>query len=521
MARFSTVTPDSFSYLCPSVAGWSIAWTNRRRSKLAHAVVAAVEPLEGRVLLSTVVVNSTSDTATGSGIVTLRDAIATADSSTSPTTITFDSTVFATAQTIVLDGTQLELSNTAEPTTITGPSAGVTISGNNASRIFYVDEDVTAAMSGLTFANGAAVTPGFPADRGGAIENYTGTLTITNSLFVNNTALSYGGAINEDGGSITLIDDTLTGNMVTGPAANPTGPGGGGAISVAGTVTLEGDTIADNTAPLGGGIVQFSDSGASFSLANTIVADNTETQAGAGDAYAPYEAFVSLGNNLIGNTAGSSGWTSSDLTGTSASPLAANLASLADNAGSTQTLVPLNSSPAIGDGSVALIPNGITTDQRGLPRVVNGKVDIGAVERQAGSVGTFTVDPPSEAQGVAVTLTASDISLPSGAAVAVVKFFRLKPAGGKRLLGTGTSDGSGDWSLTAGTHRLQPGVHTYFARVIDTYGDRFNTNTTNTVTAVGSPTFSTTPIPADAISDAPLWPSILGTQTDGDAGLLD
>jgi hypothetical protein len=353
-------------------------------------MVAAVEPLEGRVLLSSVVVNSTSDTATGSGIVTLRDAIATADSSTSPTTITFDPAVFAAPQTIVLDGTQLELSNTTESTTITGPAAGVTVSGNNASRIFFVDRGVTAAMSGLTFANGAAVTPGFPADRGGAIENYTGNLTITNSLFVNNTALSYGGAINEDGGSVTLINDTLTENTVTGTA--PDGPGCGGAISVEGAVVLNGDTITDNTAQNGGGICSNIASGDTFSVANTIIAGNIETVAGAGDATGVADetgAFTSLGNNLIGNTTESSGWISSDLTGNGASPLAADLGSLANNGGPTETMLPLTGSPAIGAGSVALIASGVTTDQRGLPRTVNSAVDIGAVETQSAPFATL------------------------------------------------------------------------------------------------------------------------------------
>ena len=43
---------------------------------------------------------------------------------------------------------------------------------------------------------------------------------------------------------------------------------------------------------------------------------------------------------------------------------------------------PLPGSPVIAAGSTVLIPNGVTTDQRGEPRTVNGKVDIGAVESQ-------------------------------------------------------------------------------------------------------------------------------------------
>ena len=40
----------------------------------------------------------------------------------------------------------------------------------------------------------------------------------------------------------------------------------------------------------------------------------------------------------------------------------------------------LPGSPAIDAGNNALIPAGVTTDQRGLPRIVNGTVDIGAFE---------------------------------------------------------------------------------------------------------------------------------------------
>ena len=104
------------------------------------------------MLLTSVVVNSIADTtnAPGTGIFSLRDAVALANSSSTPTTITFDPTVFASAKTITLNGTALELSNTAEPTTITGPAAGVTISGVLQWTAFNIDAKVTATLTGLT-----------------------------------------------------------------------------------------------------------------------------------------------------------------------------------------------------------------------------------------------------------------------------------------------------------------------------------------------------------------------------------
>ena len=68
------------------------------------------------------VVNTTSDgTGSPSGDLSLRQAINLANVLDVAETITFDSTVFATAQTITLTQGQLELSDTGGTQTITGP----------------------------------------------------------------------------------------------------------------------------------------------------------------------------------------------------------------------------------------------------------------------------------------------------------------------------------------------------------------------------------------------------------------
>ena len=99
-----------------------------------------------------------------------------------------------------------------------------------------------------------------------------------------------------------------------------------------------------------------------------------------------FGAITSLGHNLIGQTNGSTGWTAADKTGTTAHRLSAKLSSLDFHGGSTQTMYPLPGSPAIAGGSTSLIPAGTTTDQRGFPRVVGGKVDIGSVQLNAAAV---------------------------------------------------------------------------------------------------------------------------------------
>ena len=118
--------------------------------------------LEDRKLLSTYTVNSTGDSGIGSGLVgDLRYCITHANSAGGNETITFDKTVFKTPQTITLGGTQLELSDTTGTETIVGPAAGVTVNGNNASRVFQIDPNVTASISGLTITGGKAGSAGY------------------------------------------------------------------------------------------------------------------------------------------------------------------------------------------------------------------------------------------------------------------------------------------------------------------------------------------------------------------------
>ena len=95
-------------------------------------------------------------------------------------TITFDPTVFAQQQTITLTQGQLELSDTDGTQTITGPAAGVTVSGGGISGVFQVDSGVTATVAGLTIADGLLHT-------GAGIDNL-GTLTVINSTLSGNVA---------------------------------------------------------------------------------------------------------------------------------------------------------------------------------------------------------------------------------------------------------------------------------------------------------------------------------------------
>ena len=121
--------------------------------------------------------------------------------------------------------------------------------------------------------------------------------------------------------------------------------------------------------------------------------------------------MTSAGHNLVAETDGSSGWVSSDLTGTAAHPLNALLAALGNYGGPTQTIALLPGSPAIGTG---IAVSGVTTDQRGVTRPSTG-VDIGAFQSQgftltpvSGSTPQSAVIGTAFANPLGVTVTAKD-----------------------------------------------------------------------------------------------------------------
>jgi len=530
--------------------------THRSSRNQRVRLAAAIEPLERRLLLTSVVVNTTADStdAPGSSVVSLRDAITVANNSTTATTITFSPTVFATAKTISLLDYELELS-TKQPVTITGPAAGVTVNGNGEVLDFLIDKGVTATMSGLTIAGGNGYADGAPNVNGGAIENNgtltlkgvsvtasgldgelvgggidnTGTLTITNSTVANNSGDAGGvggaggGITNESGATLSLTNVTVSGNTgsavggiynlgtatLTGVTVSGNsgigffypeggGSGDGGGIANYGKITLTNCTISGNSnygsgAGIGNfGALTLADStissndgnglhiapaSSSTVVANTIIAGNLVNSGGDVDG-----AVQSAGYNLIGDTTGSTGWKSTDLTGTAAHPLNAMLSPLGPFGGPTQTQVPLPGSLAIGAGSVALIAAGVTTDQRGFARVVNGKVDIGSVELQAASA--IAITTPNYQQlvlaGVPTSILLGSFTDPAGKgpySVVVIwgdgsadSSFSVSAAGSLGSLThtfttnrsfAGTiivSDGSGDVSSPGGLHVASAGI---------------------------------------------------------------
>jgi hypothetical protein len=433
-----------------------------------------LEVLEDRCVPSTFIVNNTSDSFVHSKPAqgTLRWAVDQANSTSGANTIAFAKSVFATPQTITLSKGELSLTNTTGMETILGPAAGVTVNAGGQGPVFGVSGLVASSISGLTISRSNAYagvsnfgtltltnctishnfTAGYSAIGGGLINR--GTATLINCTVSDNTAEGvYGaagaGVYNFDIGTLTLTNCTISGNY----AASDQGGASGGGLSNGGTAILTNCTISGN---IGGGLAN----GGTATLANTIIAAN--------DGLDVSGAVTSKGNNLIGETDGSSGWVSSDLTGTNAQPLNALLAPLGDYGGRTQTMSLLPGSPAIDAGINTLIPPGVTTDQRGRPRIINRHVDIGAFESSGFTISVTSGSGQSTGVNTAfpaplvVTVTANNPIEPLS--FGLITF--IPPARGASATLTGspaTLSGSGMASITASANG-SAGSYTVSAR---------------------------------------------------------
>lgn len=316
-----------------------------------------------------------------------------------------------------------------------------TVSGNRASTLSYYQAEGGGICNqgGLATIDGCTITANATTSVGGGMFN-TGILTVSGSTLSHNSAADYGGALYTDylatldnctvsgnvanlgggvfdgGGTTTLNGTTLSGNSARlyggaiysyfydpdidplflnncTVAGNQAKDFGGGLFIFNVDVTLNNTTVSGNsTIGVGGGIYN---DGGTLTLNNSIVAANLAV------GIVPQQVFAYLGgdsrdaddifgyvspdslNNLIGDGTGMSGISNlinGNQVGSRWSPINPLLAPLGDYGGLTQTMALLPGSPAIDAGENSAIPAGMTTDQRGRPRIVNHTVDIGAFE---------------------------------------------------------------------------------------------------------------------------------------------
>ena len=377
---------------------------------------------------ATFVVTKTADTNDGvcDADCSLREAVTAANTSPEADIINFSS-LFDTAQTITLSGTDIIINNSGGLVINGAGTDKLTVSGNNVSRVFTNNTGAVTTISGMRVTGGTAVST-VQTGRGGGVYNNAGTLTLTNMLLSGNTAAN-GGALNNAGTATFNIfncvisnnsatgaggamqnfsgntmnirnssihnntsNSTLTGggafqangivNIVNTTFANNNAVGGsGGAIYYNGTgLVINNSTIAGNTSPTNGGGIHKSTSTLNAFIRNSIIALNN----GVSTSPDLTGVFNSEGNNIIGNVGTSTAWIASDLQNVNP-----DLGAFGDNGGFGNSFLPNASSPAINAGNNCVRdlscatnnpPVALTADQRGVSRVANGNVDIGAIE---------------------------------------------------------------------------------------------------------------------------------------------
>jgi predicted outer membrane repeat protein len=186
----------------------------------------------------------------------------------------------------------------AADTTIDGSAQDVTISGNNAVRVFTLNSEVRFNLNALTIANGAVGDY----EAGGGISMRNGTLIVSNSTFAGNSAYE-GGGIYKAGGAATLTNCTFTGNYAT-----PHGPGasrGGGILNDDGALDVSDCVFSDNSAyGIGGAIDNQGTLTVSRSTFSLNHASSSRSSGGGGIVNWPRGMATVSNSTFSGNSAG-------------------------------------------------------------------------------------------------------------------------------------------------------------------------------------------------------------------------
>jgi hypothetical protein len=227
-----------------------------------HRVALRVEALEDRTVPSMLTVTSAADDGTAG---TLRAEITAA---TSGDTINFDPSL--AGQTIALTNGELAINKSLD---IEGSGADqLTVSGNNASRIFDISSGVTVTIAGMTMTDGLANgSSPVVASAGGAILNF-GTLTLSNDVLSNNRAI----------GDASTSPLGKTGRALAGGLANlGTGPLTISSCAFLSNLALGADGCSNGNA-IGGAFVNGMGTFATAIVTNSLFAGNV-AQAGSHD----------------------------------------------------------------------------------------------------------------------------------------------------------------------------------------------------------------------------------------------
>ena len=265
---------------------------------------------------ATFTVTNLNDAGAGS----LRQAIVDANGAAGADIVAFQPGLTGT---ITLTTGQLYITDSVD---VQGPGpAVITVSGNNASRVFYLYNGsavIDVTISGLTITEGSATI-------GAGVINFDELLTLDNLVISENSASGDGGGIWADGTfdmSLTIRNTTITGNTAgsdgggiyvedTGASllientvisGNTAADDGGGIYfyDPDDSTTIRDSTISGNTAGgLGGGIYLYDTDGGTHLIERTTISGNSATAGGGIFFYGPDDPFVIESSTISGNSA--------------------------------------------------------------------------------------------------------------------------------------------------------------------------------------------------------------------------
>jgi len=254
-------------------------------------------------------------------------------------------------------------------------------------------ETSATVLDGFTITGGTGHSTG--GGQGGGMYNDGSSPTVTDCVFIANTADTGGGMYNTNGSLPTVINCAFIGNIATDDAGamyntgasnatvtnctfsgNSATDDGGGMYNLGSLPDLTNCTFSQNTATsLGGGM--YNTSSSNPTMTNCIFWDNTDT--GGMDSSA--QIHTASGFPVVNASDIQGGWTGNGSTNIAADPLFVD-ADGADNTIGTEDddlrLSP--GSPCI-DAGVSGTATGLT-DLDGNPRISGCSVDMGAFERQ-------------------------------------------------------------------------------------------------------------------------------------------
>jgi CSLREA domain-containing protein len=364
--------------------------TRNLNGAIALAVTAAALAGAGQAGAATINVNTTADEFGTGSQCALREALEAAETNAAFGGCPAGSATATARDEIHLQGLTYRLTRIGEDDSndsgdldpfggtvnVSGPLKGgavidATAIGATGERVMEVGGDVI--LTRLTLRGGNSTQANSDGPSAGGISNF-GTLSIVSSTLTDNHSQGNAGAISTTG-ELSLTNVTISGNTTE-------GEGGGVDNGVGADTTIVSSTITKNTADSdmddfgivgnGGGVVRF---GIDLKIRDTIIAGNRDaTPSGMGPVANDCQGNpTSQGNNLIGDTAGCMYSPSSgDVINTNPGLLA-----LRNNGGRILTHALKATSRARNAGS-NLCPS---LDERGAPRRLAGRCDIGAYER--------------------------------------------------------------------------------------------------------------------------------------------